>query len=640
MKNIDFLSPPITLFHFKQRTHTSKIGGILIISMLLSCLIYVSTILYNIFTYDDFTSMYYKKFENEAGYYSFNTSSAFHFFQFFNSANEGYFDEYDPKNIRIITAIANKDSDLEINDHWVYDKCDEKNDNFDKSLFSNIKNFSNAACIKYFYNSKNKKYISIENNDFIWPHMEHGSSQKDNIYLSTVIVKCDNFSITNKIFGNCNTEQKINKFINSHPSIYLYFKDNLVDPIDYKNPIKSYFYVLSSATGKGITFVENYVHFSPLKLITNEGAILRKKSYANSYIFDQNRKGEGKNYENDTILVKYYHLIQNKMEIYERKYNNILDAFSDIGGVIQLVYYFFYGLNYIYNKYIIIIDTNNLLFNTENKSNKSNIINLKKNKSCNNKKSKNTSQLRSINYFSKSQKNLDFQINNIINNINKPNNLGLDDKINSPSFFKPNVNNILCNKLNNSEQKLEQNISFNINNDNSKIEINGINKNKNYYEKDVNKFIVNKDTKNLISSVRLSNNFEIINERRIIRSSNVLEKYQEKENNLKKYNDLIKLESGFPKYYEDVCYSRGGKTIINKYNNFMSLDKGFSFFNWLKKTCEKDIHNNMSALTDFRMKLISEEHIFKAHITIVLLEKQYKIKPEQQINLISLCQEL
>ena len=154
------------------------------------------------------------------------------------------------------------------------------------------------------------------------------------------------------------------------------------------------------------------------------------------------------------------------------------------------------------------------------------------------------------------------------------------------------------------------------------------------------KFIVNKDTKNLISSVRLSNNFEIINERRIIRSSNVLEKYQEKENNLKKYNDLIKLESGFPKYYEDVCYSRGGKTIINKYNNFMSLDKGFSFFNWLKKTCEKDIQNNMSALTDFRMKLISEEHIFKAHITIVLLEKQYKIKPEQQINLISLCQEL
>ena len=69
------------------------------------------------------------------------------------------------------------------------------------------------------------------------------------------------------------------------------------------------------------------------------------------------------------------------------------------------------------------------------------------------------------------------------------------------------------------------------------------------------------------------------------------------------------------------------KVVINKYDNFLELDKKFSFFHWLKQMCNKTIQNNMTALTEFRQKLISEEHIFKAHITVILLEKQYKIKP-------------
>ena len=149
-----------------------------------------------------------------------------------------------------------------------------------------------------------------------------------------------------------------------------------------------------------------------MKVITNEGIILKKKHYIDSYLLDQNRKGEGKDIEKEITLVKYYHLIPNKVEIYERKYNTLFDAFSDIGEVVQLIYYFFYWLNYVYNKYIILIDTNNLLFNTDNKSNI--ILNLKKNKSYITKKSKIISQLKDKNNFSKSHKNLDLKLNNDI----------------------------------------------------------------------------------------------------------------------------------------------------------------------------------------------------------------------------------
>ena len=34
---IDFLSPPITLFHLEKRTHTSTLGGFFVILMLTIC---------------------------------------------------------------------------------------------------------------------------------------------------------------------------------------------------------------------------------------------------------------------------------------------------------------------------------------------------------------------------------------------------------------------------------------------------------------------------------------------------------------------------------------------------------------------------------------------------------------------------
>ena len=54
--------------------------------------------------------------------------------------------------------------------------------------------------------------------------------------------------------------------------------------------------------------------------------------------------------------------MQNNVQIYERRFNNIFDIISEIGGVIQFIFYFFYWINYVYNKYIIAYNTSKLFF--------------------------------------------------------------------------------------------------------------------------------------------------------------------------------------------------------------------------------------------------------------------------------------
>ena len=66
------------------------------------------------------------------------------------------------------------------------------------------------------------------------------------------------------------------------------------------------------------------------------------------------------NINNNTILLKYLFCIQNYRQIYERKYNDIFEAFSSIGGIIQFFYYAFYLINYFYNDFILILNTQNL----------------------------------------------------------------------------------------------------------------------------------------------------------------------------------------------------------------------------------------------------------------------------------------
>ena len=59
--------------------------------------------------------------------------------------------------------------------------------------------------------------------------------------------------------------------------------------------------------------------------------------------------------------------MENIAQIYERKYNNIFDILSEIGRVVQFIFYIFYWINTSYNRYTIAYDTNNFFLQLEQK---------------------------------------------------------------------------------------------------------------------------------------------------------------------------------------------------------------------------------------------------------------------------------
>ena len=294
INNIDFLSLPITLFHLEKRTHTSKLGACLVISLVIACLSYTVFLLYNLIAHKKMTYIFHKKFEFEAGYYSFNSSSIFHFIQIFAPQNGGYFDKFDSRFIRAYTTYAQSNltySNLDLYDHWVFDACRKgiEDKGLDPSLFQNVENFTNGVCIRHYYNSKQKKYYSFEEEGFIWPSLEHGISQRKNVYLTTIVQKCSNDSVINQLFGKCPSQKEIDDYVSKYLAIYLYFTDTQVDPTNFENPVTQYLQVVSTGIGTSQTYVESYIHFSPLRIITKIGSIFGQSKDINSFYFDFNR---------------------------------------------------------------------------------------------------------------------------------------------------------------------------------------------------------------------------------------------------------------------------------------------------------------------------------------------------------------
>ena len=185
----------------------------------------------------------------------------------------GYFDKYDSKYIRIYTTYVHNNLDqsqLKNYDHWVFDECREGIDNQDinKDLFENIDNFTNSACIRFYYNSEKNKYYSLEEKEFIWPYLNHGISRRDNIFLTTIFEKCSNDSVMTNILGNCASYENIEEYIRKYFGFYMYLLDNSVDPTNYTHPIQNYFQIVSTGIGNSKTFVVILIEKGLLKVLT------------------------------------------------------------------------------------------------------------------------------------------------------------------------------------------------------------------------------------------------------------------------------------------------------------------------------------------------------------------------------------
>ena len=637
LKTMDFLSPQITLFFFEHRAHTSKIGGFLVISMLSLSFLYISYLVYLVLSHKKETSVYFRRFESEIGQYSFNSSSIFHFIQFFSPESGGYFDEYNPKHIYIYITFVHsrfKESNLGLYDHWVFDRCRKDIDdaNVDKSLLANVDNFTNSACIRYYYNSKIRQYFPLGSKEFIWPYLEHGTASRNNVYLTTIVQKCNNDSVINNIFGKCPSQEEIDDYINKFIAIYLYFTDTQIDPLNYKNPIQSYLNTIISGIGTKQTFVENYIYFSPVQVRTKEGDLFTKTYNENSFYFDMNRKGAASNSEEYYKLVKYYHLMQNSIQIYERRYNNIFDILPQIGGVTQFLFYIFFWLNYFYNKYIIAYDTNSLFFNvkeTKRKSSERIIDNIKKAGNNNN----DNNIINNNNYADSNNININ-DINNLNNkiynfhSINKNNNNSLDEnlKVNNVRqyYLRNNIKTFIDNKRSNfsklSDIKEEQS--------KSSLNLNLFNEHNN--DKSNNSLIHNENS--ILNKKIINNTINVIKKESKKNSLfNIFESQKDicQFEQFKTMNKLRITKAGLKKltYTKDIC-----KNLIKE--DRMKVVKRLSFILYIKSHFLSKYKGSADFIIRFRRNLLSEEHLFKSHLKNSLLFKQYHLSNENYISFI------
>ena len=615
---IDFLSPPITLYHLENRTHTSKMGGFFVIVILSLIISYISFLLYQLINHKNIISIFYKQFQLEREYYSFNSSSLFNFIKFFSPENGGYFDKYDSKYIRIYTTYAHSnysDSNLDLYDHWVFDTC-ENNDikDLNSSLFSNVVNFTNSACIRYYYNSKEKKYYSLGDENFLWPFLENGISQSDNIYLTTIVQKCSNYSVIKELLGVCPTQKEIDDHLNKYFEIYLYFTDIHVDPSNYKYPIKKYLQIIKTPIGTQNTFIENHIHYSPLKIRTREGSIFGTIKDINSFYFDFNRKGSIVNNEKYFTLTKYNYLMQDSIHIYERIYKNAFELLSEIGGVIQCIFSIFFWINFIYNKYIVAYDTYSLFFFVQDED-----LNQKKG------------------------------LKNIFYNFHKIYNKNKSEK----RLSVPHKNNIIDNSIKNKEKK--NNLTFEkfeiINlNDKNNIKNNYGNSNKNVLYRNFNKFNndencsrikLNINNNIIINKLKQNNNYSKMQREKEISLSyihnsniNVNEndnnnKIDNKSNNNEHINKIILSQRSIGRIEHNNIKFR---IIMNKENRKSLMH--FAFMDSVKSCCFKRNKGSHNFLITFRKHLLSEEHLFKNHIKLVLIQKYHKFDENENTNIL------
>ena len=389
LKNIDYLSPGISLFYNGKKRHSSRTGAIMTIFMVILSGIYVFYLIYNIAEHNVSNFMSYKNYLNDAGLYIFNnTGGIFHYFQLYDYLNQEY-GKFNSKYVRIFMSRVYykdfKEESLSQNEHWVFDMCRDgfDNNNIPKEIFTEEVGFNKGVCIRYYYDNKKGKYFPIEDKEnFKYPYLIHGSGRSDNLLLETVVEKCDNKSIITNILGPCGDENEIKNYLNIHKAIFFQLLEKQVDTENYSKSIYEFIFSISgSLDNKNIPI--NNVNLIPFFIEIKKGIILPRKEKVVTYLFDDNRKATFENNVNRRHLAIFDYWLVNSCQVIKGGYNNLYDILPNIGGIIQLIYYIFYSFNYLYNKYIIIQDCNKIFFKIYNKdfdekeetNNKKNFIN-------------------------------------------------------------------------------------------------------------------------------------------------------------------------------------------------------------------------------------------------------------------------
>ena len=450
-KLLDILSPHITLYN-KGFLYHSTIPSI-ILSVLLFCflIIYIFfKICLFIFWRKPKITFYNNFFTNDYDEISLDS------FSHFINIGDGQFDFYQFRIIGFETYLDEYINDRNIYNfnHWLYGPCGNINDVNDISQndFINRDYFNTYACIKKYYDLKEKKYINIDELNFRWPVVKNYNVNK---FYSIIIEKCHENTLK-EIFND--NRKCIDNFENKNIQINFNF-------IDFQ--VSYYFDELIKTTTKTIgnelsddNYLINNIYFN--NLYVRDGYIINS-----AYSFDRNDifiRQKNKSEENN-IFVGYYIWMNEKCNAYIKTYITIEELIVNIHGISNVIIYIFIFVNKIFNKYGIFSDSKDLFSTFPKKINKKREIKLKNHKfnSFEIKKlsSSNKNQEKNINLT----QNIYLESNNNIFEKNKKN--SQNENINNFTYieeknYKNEISNIIANndntnndnKLNNETEKL------------------------------------------------------------------------------------------------------------------------------------------------------------------------------------------
>ena len=362
LRRIDMLSPKITLYYKQKKTHASVISGILTIIAL--SLIIIFTVMYFIrYAHkENPTAYFFNRYIEDIGTFPLSENHFFNFVQLVGSRREIKQIDFNKIEIVGVNRIINDNfSEEDFNkSHWIYGKCDEEID------ISNIKDllddedFDKSACLKKYYNKETKQYYNIYDKNFEWPSIKHGASHINVTFFGVIIKRCTNTTFRLNNFGPCSSEDEINNYLNDgHLSFNII--DHYIDILNYENPITRFLYPITQGLTKD-SYVTNNLNFNPGLIKTYDNLFSDKHVEKSTYFFHENSKTTTV-LENTNIICSFYIWMQNSQQYYERRYQKLQDALSDIGGIANLILIIAQCINYLIARYNMLVDTQELLKN-------------------------------------------------------------------------------------------------------------------------------------------------------------------------------------------------------------------------------------------------------------------------------------
>ena len=366
IKQFDFISPHITFYHKGNLSHSSIISGIisiLSISLIIICGIYFSL---DIISRKNPRAFYFNTFVDDAGVYTINSSSFFHYISMYEESNDKIDKGINFTYFRIIGLDTYfhyylDDKNLSKFDHWLYGYCNQNSDI--KGIENLIKSeeFQNAACIKKYFSHSEHKYYNIDEPKFRWPKIAHGTFHPNKTFYNIFVERCKEETL-NYILGDghhCSSDIEMVQMLSLRGAFHLYFIDNMVDVLDYKKPNTKYFYRVENGIDKD-NYSINHININPTTIKTNHGLIFENIKKENSYNYDRNEvfTYQAKDHQ---VYMAYYFWLSNRMFFYERTYKRVQEVVSNIGGIAQFITILAIYINHLYNKFIIIYDTKIML---------------------------------------------------------------------------------------------------------------------------------------------------------------------------------------------------------------------------------------------------------------------------------------